>query len=217
MVQRHTVTTLEADLQVEQLEPLEGLDVVGGRVWRIGWWWSSTMRGHVPFASNYERNCLMMLDADPQVSRIVHTPIAVIRGPTRVVPPYVVIKDDRVNVVCGGARGSRGSSEHEALLREWCQVAGWNLLTLDALAPVAERSLRWLAGYRRRRISDPAIQEVLLRRFAKPRPLWDGATASGPPSRVLPVVYHLLWMGELCMDLEGGLDKGTLIWRRSHD
>ena len=213
-VQRHTVTTVNAGLQVEHLETLQGLDVARGRSWRIGWWWSSTTRGHVPFASKYQRTCLMVLDADPQVSWIVHSPIALNRGPIRVVPPYVVSKDGRVNVVFGSPGPSNGSGDRRALLEEWCLAAGWNLLELDDLSIVAERTLRWIAGYRHHRNSDPSIEDRLLQRFTKPYPLWDGADAVGPLSQVLPVVYHLLWIGELCVDIEEGLDRGTLIWSR---
>jgi hypothetical protein len=41
--------------------------------------------------------------------------------------------------------------------------------------------------------------------FAEPRPLLGGAAAAGDPVAVLPVLFGMLWRGELAADLERDL------------
>jgi hypothetical protein len=98
-----------------------------------------------------------------------------------------------------------------------CASVGWNYRRVGALDPVLAANLRWLSGYRHRRCLDPAgaaeraaeLQQV----FAQPTALLDGALAVGDPIAVLPVLFHLLWRGQLATDLTAApLGPGSPVW-----
>ena len=77
--------------------------------------------------------------------------------------------------------------------------------------PVLAANLRWLAGYRHPRFADPGLEEQLVSSLAQPRPLAEAAGQVGDPIRVLPVVFHLLWLGRLAGDLSRPLGNGTTL------
>ena len=66
-------------------------------------------------------------------------------------------------------------------------------------------NLRWLAGYRHPRFAQPGLAARLGEVFAGPGPLLGGAAAAGDPVAVLPVLFGMLWRGELAAELERDL------------
>ena len=60
---------------------------------------------------------------------------------------------------------------------------------------------RWLGGYRHPRHQLPEVERVLREVFTAPMSLMAGAGLAGDPIAVLPVLFHLLWRGELSADL----------------
>ena len=76
-------------------------------------------------------------------------------------------------------------------------------------------NLRWLSGYRHPRFAQPELAAWLGEVFADPAPLLGGAAAAGDPIAVLPVLFGMLWRGELAADLEHGLlGPATLVHAR---
>ncbi|MEV7020249.1 hypothetical protein [Streptomyces sp. NPDC093991] len=73
------------------------------------------------------------------------------------------------------------------------------------LEPVLAANLRWLSGYRHPRVRREPVATGLRAAFARSRGLWAGVCAVGNPIAVVPVLFHLLWCGELAVDLEAGL------------
>ncbi|MFJ5192769.1 hypothetical protein ACIQCQ_11710 [Streptomyces sp. NPDC088394] len=51
----------------------------------------------------------------------------------------------------------------------------------------------------------------LLAAFAEPQPLMAGASAVGDPIRVLPVLFHLLWLHELTANVSVPLHALSLV------
>ena len=82
-----------------------------------------------------------------------------------------------------------------------CELAGWAFRRVGTIEPVLLENVRWLAGYRRARFCDGEIAGSLMSAFAQPRTLFDGAYAVGDGIKVLPVLYHLLWLQELRVDV----------------
>jgi hypothetical protein len=70
------------------------------------------------------------------------------------------------------------------------------------LPAVRAANLRWLAGYRHPRYARAAVMASLREVFAGPRPLRAGAAEAGDPVAVLPVLFAMLWRGELAADLD---------------
>jgi hypothetical protein len=92
-----------------------------------------------------------------------------------------------------------------------CQVAGWEFRLVGEPDPVWAANLRWLAGYRHPRFADPHLEDLLVTAFAQPRPLAGAANQEGDPSRVLPVLFHLMWLGRLTGDLSRPLGASTIL------
>jgi hypothetical protein len=55
------------------------------------------------------------------------------------------------------------------------------------------------------------LHHKLLHVRFRPQALMDGAELVGDPIAVLPVVFHLLWCGELDADLSVPLHEATLV------
>ena len=70
-------------------------------------------------------------------------------------------------------------------------------------------NLKWLSGYRHPRYRVPATLDALRCVFASSTPLMAGAESVGDPIAVLPVLFHLLWVHELCADLSVPLYEFT--------
>ncbi len=71
--------------------------------------------------------------------------------------------------------------------------------------------MRWLAGYRHPRFADPDLERKLVCAFTQPRSLIDAAVSTGDSIRVLPVLFHLLWLGRLTGDLSKPLGNATIL------
>jgi hypothetical protein len=92
-----------------------------------------------------------------------------------------------------------------------CQMVGWEFRLVGEPDPVWAANLRWLAGYRHPRFADPRLEEMLVSALAQPRPLAEAAGQVGDPIGVLPVLFHLLWLGRLTGDLSRPLGNGTVL------
>ncbi|TDB79803.1 TnsA-like heteromeric transposase endonuclease subunit, partial [Micromonospora sp. KC721] len=95
--------------------------------------------------------------------------------------------------------------------RRACELVGWEYRLVGAPEPVVVRNVRWLAGYRHPRYRLPGQVMRLREVFAEPAPLMDGLAAAGNPIAVLPVLFHLLWCGELTCDLDVRLHEMTVV------
>ena len=84
----------------------------------------------------------------------------------------------------------------------FCARMGWEYQRVGELDPVCAANLRWLAGYRHPRYAQPVLVERLRVVFAEPAPLLAGAAAAGDPVAALPVLFGMLWRGELAADLD---------------
>jgi len=102
----------------------------------------------------------------------------------------------------GPTSGSGNGTQRRSLLPRGFARRGWEYQRVGELDPVRAANLRWLAGYRHPRYAQPGMVERLRAVFAAPAPLLAGAAAAGDPVAVLPVVFGMLWRGELAADLD---------------
>lgn len=91
---------------------------------------------------------------------------------------------------------------------------GWEYRRAGAVEPVLAENVRWLAGYRQPRFAQALVVETLARVFADQRPLLEGAEAAGRPLVVLPVLFHVLWVGVLQTSLTVPLSETSSVWTR---
>jgi hypothetical protein len=184
-----------------------------------GLWWSATTGGHVGFESWLERDHAMVLDFDPAVVGIASQPFWLawtdLAG-KRVshAPDFFARHADGSAVVIDcrpvERRGPRDVAKFDATQRA-CELVGWEYRLVGALDVILVGNLRWLGGYRHPRHRLPEVERLLREVFTAPMSLMAGAGLAGDPIAVLPVLFHLLWRGELSADLSVPLYSDTVV------
>ena len=216
-VRRPLVDSVE--VRFELVRPVRGFPSYKRQRNFPGLWWSSTVGGHVGFESWLERDHLMLLDFDPVVVGIASQPFWLfwddeVSGRRRSHAPdyFARLVDGRGLVVdCRPAeRIKPRDAAAFAETRRACELVGWEYRLVGGPELVTVRNVRWLAGYRHPRYRLPQVVAALGEVFAEPAPLMDGAAAVGDPIAVLPVLFHLLWRGELTCDLGTRLHEATV-------
>jgi hypothetical protein len=183
-----------------------------------GWWWSVTTRSHVVYESWLGRHHVIEADRDARVTGITGQPFALTwpSGKRKVwhIPDLYCRMFDGKGVVTDCRSTSRVSADFRykcAVTAAACQAVGWKFRLVGEPDPVWAANLRWLAGYRHPRFAAPGLEERLVSSLAEPRPLAEAAGQVGDPIRVLPVLFHLLWLGQLAGDLSRPLGNGTIL------
>jgi TnsA endonuclease-like protein len=209
-----------AEVAFELVKPVRGFPSYKRQRNFPGLYWSSTTGGHVGYESWLERDHLMLLDFDPTVVGIASQPFWLFwddeaSGRRRSHAPdyFARLADGRGLVVdCRPAeRIKPRDAAAFAETRRACELVGWEYRLVGAPEPVTVRNVRWLAGYRHPRYRLPGQVKALREVFAEPVPLMDGAADAGDPIAVLPVLFHLLWCGELTCDLDVRLHEMTVV------
>ena len=205
------------------MAPVRGFASFRGQRNRPGLWWFATTGEHVGHESWLERDRLMALDADPEVVGVAAQPmwlhwVTDAGRPVRHAPDFFARRADGTGVVIDVRADERIGEKDAAVFAATAQVCaqvGWEYQRAGELSPVQAANLRWLSGYRHRRFAQPGLAARLGEVFAQPVPLLAGAAAAGDPVAVLPVLYGMLWRGELAADLERDLlGPATLVHAR---
>jgi hypothetical protein len=195
----------------ERVLPVRGFAAFRGQRNRPGWWWFASTGELVGHESWLERDRLMALDADPGVVAVAAQPMWLHWTDTgsgramRHAPDYFARRTDGTGVVIDVRPDQRIGDRDAAVFAataEICAQVGWEYGRVGELDPVHAANLRWLAGYRHPRYAQPALVERLRAVFAESAPLLAGAAAAGDPVAVLPVLFGMLWRGELAADLD---------------
>jgi len=206
----------------EDAVPVRPFHFEKGQASFAGWWWMASTGRHVGFESWLERDHLMLLDFDPDVTAVSSQPFwlrwqgeggrdrrhvpdffARLAGGTGVVvdirPPDDRIPEKDVEVFADTAAA--------------CAAAGWEFRRLGEIDPVLAANVRWLSRYRHPRCAAAGgIAAALAEVFAGGTGLFAGAELAGERLRVLPVLFHLMWRGRLVADLsQGPLGPATLV------
>jgi hypothetical protein len=208
----------------ERVAPVRGFASFRGQRNRPGLWWFATTGEHVGHESWLERDRLMALDADPEVVGVAAQPMwlhwtdAESGRLVRHAPDFFARRADGTGVVIDVRADDRIGAWDAVVFAATAQVCGpvgWEYQRAGELGVVLAANLRWLSGYRHRRFVQPGLAARLGEVFAGPGPLLAGAAAAGDPVAVLPVLFGMLWRGELAADLEAGLlGAATLVHAR---
>ncbi|MEU9800415.1 TnsA-like heteromeric transposase endonuclease subunit [Streptomyces sp. NPDC051000] len=171
------------------------------------------------FESWLERDRAMLLDHDRRVVGLVSRPFRVTwPGATRRIshtPDYFARLEDGSGLVVDVRPADRVGPEDAvkfSATEAICQEMGWwSFALVYEPDPVEMANVRWLSEYRhpRNRVGD--VAKRLMDTFDDPRLLMDGVEAVGDPLSVLPTLYHLLWCGDLRLDLSVPLGDGAVI------
>jgi len=214
------------------LEVAQAGDVRAATPWRTfrshrnqshysGWYWSSTTGDHVIYESRLELARLLLADTDAEVVGITAQPFLLIDGvetkPRRHVPDFFLEHRNGTCTVVNVKPEERLNDSKVAATLEWAGEAvtakGWVAEVWTGCDPLLLANVRFLAGYRRSWLFDPA--ELLAAEAA----IAEGDTIGCLESRLRgsgvveprPLVLHLLWTGRARADLTGPLDIGTAI------
>lgn len=184
-----------------------------------GLWWCATSGGHVGFESWLERDQVMLLDFDVSVVGVASQPFWLSwtdETGSRVwhAPDYFARRVDGWPVVLD-CRPVERRKPRDVLKFETtaavCAGLGWEYRLVGAPDRILVGNVRWLAGYRHPRHDVPSVAAALREVFASPVPLMVGAARVGDPIAVLPVLFLLLWRGELAADLLTPLHQATRV------
>ena len=197
----------------ERVAPVRGFASFRGQRNRPGLWWFATTGEHVGHESWLERDRLMALDADREVVGVAAQPMwlhwASESGlPVRHAPDFFARRADGTGVVIDVRADERIGEKDAAVFAVTAQVCGqvgWDYQRVGELGLVHAANLRWLSGYRHRRFAQPGLAARLGDMFVEPGPLLAGAAAVGDPVAVLPVLFGMLWRGELAAGLDAAL------------
>ncbi|MGB7963285.1 MAG: TnsA-like heteromeric transposase endonuclease subunit [Propionicimonas sp.] len=217
--EQHAPLASCADVGFERCPPVRAFPSYRGQRNWPGLWWFATTGSHVGFESWLERDHVMRLDFDREVVGLASQPFwlfwAVDGESRRHAPDFFVRRRDGSAVVVDCRPDHRirprDVQAFEATAAA-CEVLGWEFERVGSLDPVLAGNLRWLAGYRQPRFADPAVGGRLREVFGGPRRLMDGVSLVGLPMAVLPVLFHLLWRGELSADLSIVLSGRSVVW-----
>lgn len=218
-VERRAPLEDAAGLTFESYRPVRSFPSFRGQRNWPGLWWSATHGGHVGYESWLERDHAMLLDFDREVVAFAPQPFWLFFSdagrPRSHAPDFFARRRDGSAVVIDCRPDERikpRDADAFDMTALACESVGWEYRRVGALDPVRAGNLRWLSGYRHSRFADPVVAQRLVAMFAVPRTLTHGAELAGPPTAVLPVLFHLLWRQELRADLTAPLCETSLVW-----
>lgn len=208
-----------AEVTFEKATPVRDFPSYRGQRHFPGLYWAATTGRHVGFESWLERDHAILLDFDPQVVGFASQPFWLFwrdeasgRGRSHA-PDYFARADDGTGLVLDCRPKDRvdaRSAASFAAMRLACSQLGWAYRLAGEIPAVRAANLRWLVSYRHRRYGESAgLNAAVTAAFAVPAPLVAQAAAVGDPIQVLPVVFHLLWCGQLTADLSYPLSDRT--------
>ncbi|MCE4941897.1 TnsA-like heteromeric transposase endonuclease subunit [Streptomyces albulus] len=169
-----------------------------------GWYWAATIGHHVGFESWLERDRLLLMDFDREVTGIASQPFWLHwhdgERERRHAPDYFVRRADGSAVVVDVRADERiepKDAEAFEVTRLACSQVGWGFERVGVPDAVLLANVRWLSRYRHPRCLNGPVADRLRELFATPGPLMAGADAAGDRLATLAVLFHLLWLQEL--------------------
>ncbi|WP_103534753.1 TnsA-like heteromeric transposase endonuclease subunit [Streptomyces sp. SM11] len=199
-------------VRFERVAPVRPFRWPKGGISFAGWYFCATTGEHIGYESWLERDRLILLDADPQVTGIASQPFWLHwhdgQRQRRHAPDYFVrLASGRGRVVDVRAadRVDEATTEAFEATERACRAVDWEFVRAGIPDPVLMANMRWLSRYRRRRCLRQDVADRLMEVFAEPRPLRPGAAEAGDPLMVLPVLFHLVWSGVLVIDVASRL------------
>lgn len=174
-----------------------------------GRWFSTTARRFLDYESLLERDWMLMMDFDREVSSICEQPLRLhyIRGgqPASHVPDLLVWRRGRPEL-CDVKSEERledpGFEVQVETTQTACAQAGLGYRVLSEPESQLLANVRWLAGFRAPPPDpDGERRQMLSVLSVGPSTVAELMALSSEPALARPVLMHLLWGGEALADL----------------
>jgi TnsA-like endonuclease N terminal len=185
-----------------------------------GLWWLATTGRHIGFESWLERDHAMLLDFDREVCGLASQPFTLtwqVPAGRKVshTPDYFARMADGSGVVVDVRPADRvkpaDAAKFEATAAACERTGCWSFRLVHEPDPVLAANVRWLSGYRHPRHADQVLGPLLRQAFTEGAGLLGGVSQAADPIRGLPILFHLLWRGDLAADLRIPLGDGTWV------
>jgi hypothetical protein len=176
--------------------------------------WFGNTQQQIWFESLFERHALLWLDHTRDIVAIAGQPMTMTFGDgSEHTPDFVALLANHRQVVYD-VKPSRLVPKAQAQFdktAELCRTVGWGFEVLSDLPRQLHINLDWIASFRHPRFAAPPGEtRVLLDALRTPMAL-EEAAALLPPLTGKPAIYHMVWMGQLHLDLNALLTNSTLI------
>ena len=214
-----TVGAVDAGrIDFARVEPSRAFPSYRGQRNFPGHYMAECSRRMIEFESWLERDEAMAMDHDPLVEAFAAQPFLLEwvdhTGRCKHTPDFFARRRDGTCVVVDCRPEDRIAPRDRELFdgtAQICATLGWEFRLVHRHDPVWLANAWWLAGYRLTRFRIEPIASALLLAAADPCPLVWAAAQVGEPIAVLPVLYHLLWRGDLQANLNERLDGLTVV------
>jgi hypothetical protein len=206
-------------LDIERFDPIRKPRPHKGQKHMPGVYWCASGASHVRYESLLELSALLRLDFDPAVERVCAQPFW-LHFPRRSgagshAPDFFAVLADGGSRLVDVSRLSETAKPKRArafdLTGRACRALGWEYVVMTEPEPTLITNLRALAGFRREPRQFYEFAAALLERVKDGATIGELSTAVGPPRRVRPVLFHLLWRGDLLVDLRRPLRETTVV------
>ena len=176
--------------------------------------WFGNTQQQIWFESLFERHALLWLDHTRDIVAIASQPMTMTFGDgSEHTPDFIALLSDHRQVVYD-VKPSRLVPKAQAQFdktAELCRTVGWGFEVLSDLPRQLHINLDWIASFRQPRFAAPPdATQLLLDALHTPMALGEAA-ALLPPLSGKPAIYHLVWMGQLHLNLNSVISNSTLI------
>lgn len=184
--------------------------------------WFSNTGTHVWYESLFERQAMLWLDFSHTIVAISSQPMQMLLGNgTKHVPDLIALHSSHRQVVYDIKPPELVTADAREQFKETarvCQAVGWGYEVLSSFEPVTRRNLNWLSNFRQNRFAPPAEARArLMDALVGPLALEQAAAAmkAEVPNVAKAWLYHLVWLGQVRLDLTQALSNTTLVRKAS--
>lgn len=193
-----------------------------GQAHYSGWYWSSTVGGHVVYESRLELARLLLADFDPDVVAIAAQPFCVtaeVAGVRRRhVPDFLLLHADEAVTVVNVKPAEQLERPKVAAALGWAgevfEGLGWRHEVWSGADPTVLENVRFLAAYRHPDRVDPGTVSRLAER--PPAVVSLGQLEAERPDQAADTraaALHLAWRGVFRIVLDEPLSAATMLER----
>lgn len=225
---RTRLTAETARVPFELCGPIRRFPAYRGRRSHQGKYWFSRSQSHVGFESRFEMTALMVLDFRGDAVAVSSNPFWLLwakgQSHSRHAPDYFIRRRDGsvlvVDVKPAGRIRDRDRQQHQRT-REVCRDLGWEYEEFTAIDATVERNLRLLCAYHHPRFAPSAAAQAAIaarvqrsgRNGVALGELIDAVseTTQLDDTSLICGAYHMVWNGEISVDLTRPLSWNTAI------